>query len=296
VTTTTLLLHYVPTHYSISVCPQYTHYINPSTSTCASSDHTMFRESDYVPPRMHQSYKDRKVPEMQQRSQVSQFDDVPDRRPSYKPDEADIVVPTTHDTQYNPNHPDADWSGLVSKNRMQKRHTNEHRSQVIGIVQQEDGIVTKPGYEAEFKHRTVAKHQSTSSLIGGISAADDQYKTTAHRLQNQEGISKDQLVLKKRIGSKKTLDSQFEQSPHQNQNVSNYQYQQSQRVDPSRDQYKFTPSGMGGKNFTANLGASLVSRVPDKPAPRHVDPNDLTKTMLSQNHNPHPGYTGKRPF
>mmetsp|Transcript_17300 Transcript_17300/g.32572 ORF Transcript_17300/g.32572 Transcript_17300/m.32572 type:complete len:259 (-) Transcript_17300:504-1280(-) len=258
----------------------------------------MFRESDYVPPRMHQSYKDRKVPEMQQRSQASEFDDVPDRRPTYKSHEADIVVPTTHDTQYDPHNPDADWSGLVSKDRMQRRHANDHRSQGIGIVHQEDGIVTKPGCEAEFKHRTTAKQQSTSSLIGGISAADDQYKTTAHRQQNQEGISRDQLVLKKRIGSKKALDSQFEPSPHpqvQNQNISNYQ-QHRQQMEPSREQYRFSATGVGGKNFTANIGASLVSRVPDKPTARHVDPNDLTKTMLSQNHNPHPGYTGKRPF
>lgn len=245
---------------------------------------------------MHQSYKDRQVPEMQQRSQVSQFDEVPDRRPSYR-QEADIAVPTTHDTQYKPNHPDADWSGLVSKDRMQKRHTNEHRSQVIGIVQQEDGIVTKPGHEAEFKHRTVSKHQSTSSLIGGISAAEDQYKTTAHRLQNNERTCKDQLVLKMRIGSKKALDSQFEPTPYlqgQNQNVNNSQ--QRHPVDNSRDQYKFTATGMGGKNFTSSIGASLVSRVPDKPAPRVIDPNDYTKTMLTQNYKPQPGYTGKRPF
>lgn len=89
----------------------------------------MFRESDYVPPRMHQSYKDRQIPEMQQRSQVSHFDDVPERRLSYQQhqSEIDIAVPTTHDTQYKPAHPDADWSGLVSKDRMQKRHTSEHR-------------------------------------------------------------------------------------------------------------------------------------------------------------------------
>jgi hypothetical protein len=238
---------------------------------------------------------------MQQRSLVSHFDDVPDRRQSYKQHEADVAVPTTHDTQYNPSHPDSDWSGLVSKDRMQKRHTNEHRSQVIGIVQQEDGIVTKPGHEAEFKHRSVTKHISTSSLIGGISAADDQYKTTAHRLQNNEGISKDQLVLKKRIGSKKTLDPQFEPSPHpqqyQNQNISNYQQHRQQSNQPrGQEQYQFTPTGMGGRNFTSNIGASLLDRVPDKPTPRPIDPNDYTKTMLSQNHKPQPGYTGKRPF
>ena len=87
----------------------------------------MFRESDYVPPRMHQSYKDRPIPEMQQRSQVSQFDDVPERHLSYRQHEQDISVPVTHDTQFKPSHPDADWSGLVSKERMQKRHTNDHR-------------------------------------------------------------------------------------------------------------------------------------------------------------------------
>jgi len=256
----------------------------------------MFRESDYVPPRMHQSYKDRQVPEMQQRSQVSQFDDVPERRPSYRPNEPDLAVPTTHDTQYDPTHPDADWSGLVSKDRMQKRHTNDHRSQGIGLVHQEDGIVTKPGCEAEFKHRTVqSKQHSTSSLIGGIPAADDQYKTTTHRLQNNEGITKDQLVLKKRIGSKKALDAQFEPSPrpqqYQDQNVSNYQQQQQMR---QQDQYQFTATGMGGKNFTSNLGSSLLSRVPDKPTATPIDPGAYTKTMLSQNHRPQPGYTGHK--
>lgn len=246
---------------------------------------------------MHQSYKDRRVPEMQQRSQASHFDDVPERRHSYKQCEAEVEVPTTHDTQYNPSHPDADWSGLVSKDRaMQKRHMSEHRSQGVGIVQQEDGIITKPGHEVEFKHRTVQpKQHSTSSLIGGISAAEDQYKTTAHRLQHNEGNSKDQLVLKKRIGSKKTLDAQFEQSIHpqyHNQNLPNHQAQMKQQS--HENQYQFTATGMGGKNFTSNLGSALVSRVPDKPISTAIDPNDYTKTMLSQNHRPQPGYTGHK--
>ena len=168
------------------------------------------------------------------------------------------------------------------------------------MVQQEDGIVTKSGCEAEFKHRTVQKPHSTSSLIGGISAAEDQYKTTAHRLQNQEGNTREQLVLKNRIGCKKSLaDSQFEQySQYPNQNIANYQQQQQYRQRDSEQQqaagYQYSATGMGGKKFTSNLGASLVSRVPDKPSAVPIDPNDYTKTMLSQNHKPHPGYTGHK--
>lgn len=170
-------------------------------------------------------------------------------------------------------------------------------SQESGLVQQEDGIVSKPGCEAEFKHRSVqAKQHSTSSLIGGISAAEDQYKTTAHRLQNMEGNTRDQLVLKNRIGSKKLVNAQFEQSHHQqNQNVANYQQQYQQRQQDQQQQgYQFSATGMGGKNFTSNLGVSLLSRVPDKPSATPIDPNSYTKTMLSQNYKPQPGYTGHK--
>lgn len=261
----------------------------------------MFRESDYVPPRMHQSFKDRPVPEMQKRSQISQFDEVPERRQPFPDREADdVIVPSTYDTQYNPNHPDADWSGLVSKDRLQKRHTSGHRSQAIGLIQQEDGIISKQGTEAEFRHRTVQpKRQDTSSLIGGISAAGDQYKTTSHRQQNCEETSKDQLVLKKRVGSKKLLDPQYE-VPHPDsmssdlsniQNISNQQREQA-----SGKHYQFTPQGMGGKNLTSNLGTSLLSRVPEKPTPAPSNSNDVSKTLLLQNHKPLPGYTGRRPI
>lgn len=254
----------------------------------------MFRESDYVPPRLHQSYKDRKVPEMQQRSQISQFDDVPDRRLSYNQCEPDVVVPPTQDTLYNPDHPDADWSGLVSKDRMHRRHLKENPNQVVGIVQQEDGIMPRPGHEAKLKHRGIAqKEHSTSSLIGGISAAEDQYKTTAHRQQNQEGLSKDQLVLKKRIGARKSLDPHHEMAQHHqaqhNQNAVNFRQQPQQN-----NGYGYIPQGVGGKSFTANLGAALVSRVPDKPPSSCTDSKDFTKTMLSQNYNPRPGYTGHK--
>lgn len=259
----------------------------------------MFRESDYVPPRMHQTFLDRKVPEMQRRGQVARFDDVPERRPSYNLSEADIVVPVTHDTQYNPNHPEADWGGLVSKDRLQRRHTNEHRSQQTSIIQQEDGIVSKPGYEVEFKHRSVqSKPQSTSSLIGGISAGGDQYRTTTQRLQSHEGNTRDQMILKKRIGSKKSLDPQYvpsfqDSQQHQNRDVYNSVPFAPQNVTPT-DDYTHSAVGVGGRNFTANIGASLVSRIPDKPSSTRVDPNDYTKTMLSQNHKPLPGYTGNR--
>ena len=256
----------------------------------------MFRESDYVPPKLHPTYKDRKVPEMQKRSQVSHFDDVPERHLSHSHREADIPVPTTHDTLYNPDHPDADWSGLVPKDRLQRKHTSNHRCQVVGIVQEEDGIVTKPGFESDFKHRTVqSKQHSTSDLIGGISAGQDQYKTTAHRQQYQEGNTKDQLVLKQRIGSKKTLQPHyvpsFEQPPHRHldQNIANQQSSQQSNQD-----YKFTAVGVGGKNFISNLGKSLVDRVPDMPTSTPIDPNAHTKTLLTQNHKPHPGYTGHK--
>ena len=68
----------------------------------------MFRESDYVSPRMHPSYTNKPKSLMQQEAELSRFEDNKHRGPV--PFEEPPPVPSTYDTRKDPSHPDADWS------------------------------------------------------------------------------------------------------------------------------------------------------------------------------------------
>jgi hypothetical protein len=74
----------------------------------------MFRNSDYVPPKLHPSYILKPKPEMQLRSEISQFDESAisaHRRQQDMEYSAPIEppVPATYDTVYDPSHPASDW-------------------------------------------------------------------------------------------------------------------------------------------------------------------------------------------
>ena len=53
------------------------------------------------------------------------------------------AVPTTWETVYDPNHPDADWSGLVQANKFGKKHYQEQSAQKSGILHSESGKSSK---------------------------------------------------------------------------------------------------------------------------------------------------------
>ena len=79
----------------------------------------MFRKSDYLPPQLHPTYKQKPMSEFQIRSQLAEFDDGGRRRETIEKEEklfgdpSTESVPATYDTVYAPQNPNADWG--VSK-------------------------------------------------------------------------------------------------------------------------------------------------------------------------------------
>lgn len=71
----------------------------------------MFRNSDYVPPTLHPTYAKKPLSEFQLRSQVAEFDDGGRKKAIEAAAQVvpEVPVPATHDTVYQPDHPDADW-------------------------------------------------------------------------------------------------------------------------------------------------------------------------------------------
>jgi flagellar basal body rod protein FlgC len=79
-----------------------------------------YREEEEGKRNMHATYTNKPIPTLQLASQVSKFDNGEIK--SARSDITPLPVPTTWDTYYDPNHPDADWSGLVSLKNNQKKH------------------------------------------------------------------------------------------------------------------------------------------------------------------------------
>ena len=78
------------------------------------------------------------------------------------------LVASTHEEIYDPTHPDADWSGLVYRKCGTRKHERVHASLNVGIVQTDEGIVSKIE-RSEFpkksrNHNPIAPN--TSNIIG----------------------------------------------------------------------------------------------------------------------------------
>ena len=171
----------------------------------------MFRESDIPAPRLHQTFVSKPNPLMQMASSNARFEEERSRYGDYNDAPTAEIIPTNYDTRYNPDHPDADYLGLVSKLHQNRRHTQQHASQRCNITQTERGIV---GQDEDFIQRkrihtkynpitgeeiVPEGHPPQSRLIAGIGAAEgaDHWKTSYHRFSEQEPTSMDMLTLKR---------------------------------------------------------------------------------------------------
>ena len=159
----------------------------------------MFRESDAVAKNPHKVIQP--VPEFQAQSRAMRFDEGSvDILPSGSQYSMELV-PTTWDTYVDPTHRDADWAGLVSKQN-QRRHVNDHRSQISGVAHSENGIVSI--FEKEQSLRKRCDYNSNSGedktpLIYGTGASeDDRWKTTSQRMDAHEPTERNQLTFDKR--------------------------------------------------------------------------------------------------
>eukprot|EP00602_Paraphysomonas_sp_CaronLab_P012741 CAMPEP_0185040774 /NCGR_PEP_ID=MMETSP1103-20130426/39240_1 /TAXON_ID=36769 /ORGANISM="Paraphysomonas bandaiensis, Strain Caron Lab Isolate" /LENGTH=262 /DNA_ID=CAMNT_0027580205 /DNA_START=87 /DNA_END=875 /DNA_ORIENTATION=- len=259
----------------------------------------MFRESDYQPPKLHPSYEKKPLSLLQHRAKLSQFEDtrstsVHDGRMDQPP-----AVPVSHDTVYDPSHPDADWNGMVSKQRAQKKHTQGHRSQMSGIATSEDGLVSKEERAewSRLRRPSDPKLRGADDLISGIPTEGDHYMTNYQRQTNGIQTSNDQLTLMKRGGHRKVIQDPA-QSTRQKQSEGGGpmegQYRQGHNIPTEQENespFGYRPQAMGG-SLMSSLGSSLVSRV--DPPPKSTPKGGYSKTLISENFNSAPGYTGRR--
>lgn len=160
----------------------------------------MFRDSDYQPPRLHDSFAKKPISVMQLQTQLSHLE-VPEKRLATVNDVAPAPVRATHDSIYDPTHPDADWAGLVHRTKGTRKHEQGHKSQAIGIVHSEDGIVSKEE-KAEFqrKRRDLAAHsEDTGYILGGVLDKNHvQYMTDMQRGNAGIRTEAEQIVLARR--------------------------------------------------------------------------------------------------
>jgi hypothetical protein len=267
-----------------------------------------FSNKENAPARhYHSTYTNKPMPTLQMISQNSQLNEEGRSINAYQNPgavETAPVVPTTWDALYDPSHPDADWSGLVSRNHVQKRHNHNHISHQEGIERTEFGIVSKETRQDWSRKRTpqdaaISKNAGTL-VIGGIDAQDDRWKTTYSRFDHHEPTGRDQLTLEKRVNPVKRISdpAQAKSSQYssgnptprdQYDNIGNQfqaqQQHQSQRI----------PTISAKTNFLSGLGEKIVSNpggiaIKDpQQSPRQPRPAENYRVLMGDNYKPFPG-------
>ena len=297
----------------------------------------MMENIDETGRNLHPSFRAKPLSTLQLISQGSKLDDSAVRQ---KINHCDVFhepmpapVPVTYDTAYDPSHPDADWSGMVSLKNKQKKHTNDHASQKIGITHSEHGIIAKVEKQ-EWAHRRQPEGstKNTSQLvISGVGGDDgaDRFKTEYRRFAENEGTSRDQLILEKRQKSVKkipdpaqarSLRDRFEQgaSSYGSENTPRTQYSDqgfgthpshpnspqmpySSMASPASTNFQSqmgrTSAGpsnasmYGKKSLLSGIAGSIAAKI-DAP-PQSSSNNDAAfshnRTLVTDNYRPYPG-------
>lgn len=263
----------------------------------------------------HPTYYNKPKPTMQIVSEAAQFNDRTRSSLAYE-NYSDVIknpdlvpaVPTTWDTVYDPAHPDADWTGLVNKNHVQKKHSRDHISLRENIVRTEHGIVSNEdrhelGRKKGPEDPSIALRNAHGSIvIGGIDEPDERWRTTHHRMELREPTQKDQLTLERRAGSiKKVSDpaqsrSQFAQIA----DGSSYGIGLSFNQMPSSQvkAVRATPSvSFGGRSsLLSGIADKLAVEPPVRQPSNKIIPNyETNRLLMTENYRSYaPGYTGGR--
>jgi hypothetical protein len=296
----------------------------------------MFRNGEFedsfnpTAAKKHPSYFQKPLPVLQMQSKIAKLE-----VPSQKVDEKTYYeyttssvpsVPITYDTVYDPNNPNADWSGLVSKQFQSKRQVNEyHPSKQVSMVQEGGGIISKE-IKQEWPRRRrdyiPPTENSKGSIINGIDVTDqERWKTNMQRQNNFEATSRSQLVLNKRLGTKGT--GTVSNTGSQNENLQNYSNNPTPNGTPRGYGYHneisnkipiqpstindnshsivddvYNPYSLAGYrapvklatgSLLSNLGSSLVGKLSDTTQPPKASSYIPSKNLISQNYNPAPG-------
>ena len=254
----------------------------------------MFRESDYKPYVPHSTYKTKPLPGLQLQSQIGKFDEKDAELPNSArcaattSDPMPRAVPSSNDFFYDPSHPEADWSGMVSMRHNQRRHESGHISQKSNIAHAEGGIVSI-GRDRDFSNKKRDDRgrvgDSNGCPIGGIDSTDH-WRTTYMGLAESESTSRSQLTLQKRSLPRKAI---IDPAQAQSRSSENDMY----AIHSARSQESsFNPTRNvvnTNRSFIANLGASLVTKIAEPDLTPDASQQTLSKTLLTQNYNPTPG-------
>ena len=157
-----------------------------------------------------------------------------------------------------------------------------------GIVSVEDRreLGRKPG------NLEAKEHNNGSIVISGINCDTERWQTSYKSFEQQEGTKKDQLILVKRVGTRKAIpDPAQARSQGQGQWQGQGSYSHSGGAEYGPDQPAAArDTGLRGRSFLANLGASIATNLPDsRSAIGPAAPAADARSMLSVNYNPYPG-------
>jgi hypothetical protein len=238
-----------------------------------------FRDSDFNPPKLHPSYSYKPTPTIQLQNQHSRLEENKKNTWATTSDVMPEPIRASQTEYYDPSHPDADWSGFVRYKDGQRHHVRGHRSQNTGIVQTEQGIISKDE-KAEWAkknrhHNPEAK--DTSSILGGVLDPDhDPYMTDAKRAAMGLGTSRAQMTLMKQQMVRTTEHHHGVPGSRPPSTMA----KENQMVLNAPCQPVFTPSVSAkgtSRSLLSNLGADLLDCVP--PA---------SKSSSQPGHNPNP--------
>jgi hypothetical protein len=241
----------------------------------------MFRESDAPQRQPHPSFYNRPVPTFQAIAQNSKFDDSPSkdiRNYDINP----VPVPVTWDTKLDPDHPDADYSGLVSKYHVQKRHSENPAAHRSHLITTEQGMCTQDEtqqWPRKRKEENVRYNPITGegSIIHGTGAltAEEHWKTNYQRMAMKESTTRDQLTLKRQQMPQQGARQDERQGsvpssarggsvPNTGRSLAAEAQLYRENMPPSRPPVVSSGVSVGrGGSFISDLGSSLVNRVPD---------------------------------
>ena len=174
----------------------------------------IFREADpwHDPNRMHPSFRKKEYVVDQAVAANSRMDRQPGVQQATIYDPKPAPIASKYDTAYDPDHPQADWTGSYKVD--ERAHYSGHRSMQSGIIQEERGFISKdeqPMWACKRRGQTQGL-ASTPGLIGGIGNSDpsEAYRSVARRQAELDSTNRDQYTLAKRniaSGGRKALSN-----------------------------------------------------------------------------------------
>jgi hypothetical protein len=133
------------------------------------------------------------------------------------------------------------------------------------------------------------EHNNDSIVISGINCDSERWKTNYKSFEQQEGTAKDQLILVKRVGTRKAIPDPAQARSHNGGATAASASPRSWNSQEQQQPIAPAPS-MRGRSFLTNLGASIAPRLPDsRAAIGSTAPAVDARSMLSANYNPYPG-------